>query len=190
LKISSLAIPDVKVITPQKFGDDRGWFSEVYSRRALAELGIDVQFVQENESFSSKSGTIRGLHLQSPPFAQDKLIRVIQGAVWDVAVDIRVGSPTYGEWVAEVIGAALGNQIFVPKGFAHGFCTLEPDTQVVYLVSNYYSRPHDAGIRWNDPVLAVGWPAEADPSSLSPKDETAPAWRDFSSPFVGHAGQW
>lgn len=181
MDIRELAIPDVKIITPRRFGDDRGWFSETWSRSALSALGVDLDFCQENQSLSREVGTLRGLHFQSPPRAQDKLVRVTQGRIWDVAVDIRKDSPAFGQWVAEEISAELGNQILVPKGFAHGFCTLEPDTQVVYLVSDIYSKADDAGILWNDPELAIEWPVKQ--AVLSDKDRVAPRLADIVSPF-------
>ncbi|MEL6209765.1 MAG: dTDP-4-dehydrorhamnose 3,5-epimerase, partial [Pseudomonadota bacterium] len=155
LDVEALAIPEVRVIRPRKFGDHRGFFSETYNRRAFAEAGIDLDFVQDNHSLSGEVGTIRGLHYQSPPFAQDKLVRVVRGAILDVAVDIRRGSPTFGQHVAAKITAEDWNQILVPVGFAHGFVTLEPGTEVIYKVTNYYAPDCDHGILWNDPALAI-----------------------------------
>ncbi len=150
-----LKIPDVKVLTPKKNGDHRGFFSEVYNRKTLAEAGIDITFVQDNHAFSAEKGVVRGLHFQIPPFAQDKLVRVVRGSVFDVAVDLRRGSPTYGQHVSVVLSAEAWNQILVPIGFAHGLMTLEPDTEVLYKVSNYYSAEHDKGLLWNDPALGI-----------------------------------
>lgn len=181
LDIRALSIPDVKIITPRRFTDDRGWFAETWNRVALAAAGIDLDFCQENHSLSREVGTIRGLHFQTPPRAQDKLVRVARGSIWDVAVDIRKNSPTYGRWVAEEISAELGNQILVPKGFAHGFCTLEPDTEVIYLVSDVYSATDDAGLLWNDPALNLPWPIAT--PLLSAKDAKAPRLGDITSPF-------
>ncbi len=161
--IERLAIPDVWVYTPRRFEDDRGWFSETFNASTLAEALGGVEFVQDNQSLSRKAGTLRGMHFQVPPKAQDKLVRVLKGAVLDIAVDIRRDSPTYGKWVGAELSAANGAQIFVPKGFAHGFLTLEPDTEVLYKVSDYYSRDHERGLVWNDPDLAIDWRlAEAD----------------------------
>lgn len=161
--IERLAIPDVWVYTPRRFEDDRGWFSETFNASTLAEALGGVVFVQDNQSLSRKAGTLRGMHFQVPPKAQDKLVRVLKGAVLDIAVDIRRDSPTYGKWVGAELSAANGAQIFVPKGFAHGFLTLEPDTEVLYKVSDYYSRDHERGLVWNDPDLAIDWRfAEAD----------------------------
>ncbi|MBP2232962.1 dTDP-4-dehydrorhamnose 3,5-epimerase [Azospirillum agricola] len=174
MDIAALAIPDVKIIHPKKFGDHRGFFSETYSKRAFAAAGLDLDFVQDNQSLSAEVGTVRGLHFQLPPFAQDKLLRVVRGAVFDVAVDIRRGSPTFGQHVCAIISAAEWNQILVPAGFAHGFCTLEPDTEVIYKVTNFYSPEHDRGILWNDPDLGIDWPVEAGKARLSDKDLVHP----------------
>jgi dTDP-4-dehydrorhamnose 3,5-epimerase len=182
-QVRELEIPDLKILTPRVFGDERGSFCEVFSNRALAEIGLEIEFVQMNSSWSKMTGTIRGLHFQRPPYDQDKLLLVTQGSVWDVGVDLRVGSPYYGTYAAEVISAEAGNQIFLPKGFAHGFCTLEPDTRVVYLVSNYYSAPDDDGLRWDDPSLAIPWPCEPEQATVSDKDRAAGSWEGFESPF-------
>ena len=181
MDIRALEIPDVKIITPAQFGDDRGWFTETWSRERLAAAGIEIDFCQENQSLSRQVGTIRGLHFQTPPRAQDKLVRVVHGRIWDVAVDIRKASPTYGRWVAEEISAEAGNQILVPKGFAHGFCTLEPDTQVVYMVSDIYSKADDGGVLWNDPALGIDWPIKE--AHLSEKDTAAPKLAEIDNPF-------
>ncbi|MEM9783221.1 MAG: dTDP-4-dehydrorhamnose 3,5-epimerase [Pseudomonadota bacterium] len=188
LSVERLAIPEVIVITPRKFGDHRGFFSETFNARALAEAGIDLDFVQDNHSLSAEVGTIRGLHFQSPPFAQDKLVRVVRGAILDVAVDIRQGSPTFGQHVAAKISAAAWNQILVPAGFAHGFITLEPDTEVIYKVTAYYAPDHDHGILWNDDALGIDWGLSAiggaDAAVLSDKDGKQPKLSEIESPFV------
>src|SRR5437763_1871597 len=171
MQIVSTAIPEVKEIRPVRHGDPRGFFSEIFRESVLRENGIDVPFVQENHSLSVDRGVVRGLHFQIPPEAQDKLVRVAAGSILDVAVDIRRGSPTYGKHVAVVLSAAEGNQLFVPEGFAHGFCTLEPNTEVVYKVSRYYSAPHDAGMLWDDPALGIAWPVSAEAALLSDKDK-------------------
>lgn len=155
--ITRLSIPDVWTCAPRRFEDDRGWFCETFNEAALREALGGVAFVQDNQSLSRRRGTLRGLHFQAPPKAQDKLLRVLRGAVLDVAVDIRRASPTYGRWVAEHLSAENGKQIFVPKGFAHGFITLAPDTEVLYKVSDYYSREHERGLVWNDPALGIDW---------------------------------
>lgn len=174
VQITSLAIPDVRLVVPDRFGDARGFFAETYSRRDFAANGIPDEFVQDNHSRSAGAGTVRGLHYQLPPFAQGKLIRVLKGSILDVAVDIRRGSPSFGAHVAVTLSAEAGNQLFVPAGFAHGFCTLEPDTEVAYKVTAYYSREHDRGIRWDDPALAIEWPVGTDEAVLSAKDVALP----------------
>lgn len=181
--VESLAIPDVKIIRPKKHGDARGFFSEVYARRDFAAAGIDLAFVQDNHAFSAAKGTVRGLHFQSPPFAQDKLVRVIRGAIFDVAVDLRTGSPTYGKHVSAVISAEAWNQILVPVGFAHGLMTLEPDTEVLYKVTNHYAPEHDLGLLWNDPALAIAWPLPEAEAILSAKDGIQPRLADLPAYF-------
>lgn len=183
MQVESLAIPDVKLLTPRKHGDHRGFFSEVFNRKALAEAGINIDFVQDNHSLSAEKGTMRGLHFQSPPFAQDKLVRVVKGSIFDVAVDLRKGSPTYGQHVSAVVSAEAWNQILVPIGFAHGFMTLEPDTEVIYKVSNYYAPDHDHGLLWNDPALGIEWPFAQDEITLSDKDRRQPVIGEIDSPF-------
>lgn len=177
-------IPEVKIITPKRFADDRGFFSEVYSCRQFKEAGIDIVFVQDNHSLSVKTGTVRGLHFQAPPFAQDKLIRVVRGSVLDVAVDLRRSSPTYGRHVAVELSAANGRQLLVPIGFAHGFCTLEPDTEVIYKVSNYYSKDHDRGLAWDDPALGIRWPVAPGDAVLSDKDGRQPRFAELPAYFA------
>lgn len=181
--VEALAIPDVKIIRPRKHGDARGFFSETYSQRSLAEAGIDTVFVQDNHAFSAEKGTVRGLHFQTEPFAQDKLVRVVRGAILDVVVDIRRGSPTYGRHVSAVISAQEWNQILVPKGFAHGLLTLEPDTEVLYKVSNPYSPAHDLGLLWNDPALEIPWPIDEAEAILSAKDKVQPRLAELPEYF-------
>ena len=183
MRVEESNIPAVKVLTPNKHGDRRGFFSEVYNRQAFAQAGIDIDFVQDNHSSSAEKGTVRGLHFQTPPFAQDKLVRVVRGAVFDVAVDLRQGSPTYGRHVSVVLSAEAWNQLLVPIGFAHGFMTLEPDTEVIYKVSNYYAPEHDEGLLWNDPDLAIRWPLDTAMAVLSPKDGDLPRLAEIDSPF-------
>lgn len=183
LTVTPLAIPDVRLITPVRHGDARGFFSETYNRRALAEHGIDIEFVQDNHSLSGPRGTVRGLHYQLPPFAQDKLLRVVRGAVFDVAVDLRRESPTFGQHVSAVLSADEGTQVLVPAGFAHGFCTLEADTEVIYKVSDYYAPDHDRGITWDDPDLGIEWPVGVDEAVLSDRDRRHPAFRDATDLF-------
>jgi dTDP-4-dehydrorhamnose 3,5-epimerase len=183
-----LAIPEAKLLRLKKHGDARGFFSETYSRRDLAAAGIDCDFVQDNHSLSVEPGVVRGLHFQVPPFAQHKLVRVIRGAIFDVAVDIRRGSPTYGRHVAAVVTASEWNQIFVPAGFAHGFCTIEPDTEVLYKVSGYYAPRADRGLRWDDPALAIDWPVPLDKAILSEKDRNHPTLAELP-PYFSYAGE-
>lgn len=187
MQILPTVIPAVLEIVPVRHGDHRGFFSETWKRRDLAEAGIDVDFCQDNHSLSAERHTLRGLHYQAPPHAQDKLIRVIAGTILDVAVDIRKGSPTYAQWVAVPLSAEAGNQLFVPKGFLHGFLTLTPDCQVVYKCSDYYAPECDGGIRWNDPSIGVEWGVDADEVILSGKDTDAPFLADFDSPFTYEA---
>ena len=174
MHIERLAIPDVLVITPKKFGDERGFFSETFNASAFERAGIDLTFVQDNHAFSARQGTVRGLHFQTHPFAQAKLVRVVRGSILDVVVDIRKGSPTYGKHVSAVISAKAWNQILVPVGFAHGLCTLEPDTEVIYKVSGLYSAEHDRGLLWNDPALGIEWPVSAEEAIVSDKDRVQP----------------
>ena len=177
----------VRLITPRRFDDDRGWFEESYSRRAFAALGLEVEFVQDNHSFSGPAGVVRGLHFQRPPSAQAKLVRCVRGKIWDVAVDIRGGSPTFGEWVSAELSAKNGRQIFIPIGFAHGLITLEPDTEVEYKVTAFYDPAAEGGIMWNDVDLALPWPFTDGGAKLEPilslKDAELGAFKDFESPF-------
>jgi dTDP-4-dehydrorhamnose 3,5-epimerase len=175
VNVRPLAIPDVKLIEPKVFRDERGFFSETFSERDLARVGLELRFVQDNHSLSNKRGVVRGLHFQIPPHAQDKLVRVTRGAIVDVAVDLREGSPTYGYYVSARISAENWLQILVPKGFAHGFCTLEPNTEVVYKVTDYYAADADRGVRWDDPALGIEWPVKNSEAILSPKDAQLPA---------------
>lgn len=184
MDIVSLDIPDVKLITPRRFGDNRGFFSETWNRAAFAEAGIEADFVQDNHSLSATVGTLRGLHFQIPPFAQAKLVRVSRGAIFDVAVDIRTSSPTYGKWVGAELSAENWAQMYVPKGFAHGFVTLLPDTEVQYKVDAPYAPEHDRGIAWNDPAIAVDWPLEGRAPVLSGKDAALPALAEIAPPFT------
>lgn len=183
LKVEALEIPDVKLVTPQRFGDHRGFFSETYNAERFKAAGIEADFVQDNHSLSAQTGTVRGLHFQAPPFAQAKLVRVLRGAIVDVAVDVRRGSSTYGKWVKAELSAENGVQIFVPRGFLHGFATLMPDTEIAYKVDNYYSSACDGSIKWNDPDLAIDWGLRGVSPALSQKDEQALAFREFNSPF-------
>ena len=171
------------LIKPKRRGDHRGFFAETYSRRKYCELGIDVEFVQDNLSLSREVGTLRGLHFQAPPNAQAKLVRCGRGAIFDVAVDIRRGSPTYGEWKGYKLTAENGDQLYIPVGFAHGFVTLEPDSEIVYKCSDYYAPETEGAILWNDPDVGIDWPSAADPI-LSDKDAVAPLLSELESPFI------
>ena len=183
MQVEHLNIPDVRLLSPRKHDDRRGFFSETYNKKAFAALGIDIDFVQDNHSYSADKGTVRGLHFQTPPFAQDKLVRVARGAVFDIAVDLRRSSPTYGRHVSAVLTADAWNQILVPIGFAHGFMTLEPDTEVIYKVSNYYAPDHDKGLLWNDPALGINWPISDDEAVFSEKDGKLPRLAELVTPF-------
>ena len=170
-------------IQPERHGDHRGFFAETYSRRKYSELGIEDEFVQDNHSLSREVGTLRGLHFQSPPHAQAKVVRCGRGAIFDVAVDIRRGSPTYGEWEGYELTAENGDQLYIPVGFAHGFVTLEPDSEIVYKCSDYYAPETEGAILWNDPDIGIDWPTDADPI-LSEKDAVAPLLSELESPFI------
>lgn len=184
MEVTRLAIEEVIRLVPRRFADSRGFFSETWNQRRLAEVGIDLTFVQDNHSYSAKAGTVRGLHFQSPPNAQSKLVRVVRGAILDVAVDIRRGSPSYGKWVSAKLTAEDGDQLLVPRGFLHGFITLVPDTDVVYKVDSYYAPDCDGAIRFDDPALAIDWGIDPKAAFLSDKDAAAPGFADFESPFV------
>jgi dTDP-4-dehydrorhamnose 3,5-epimerase len=173
-EVQSSDIADVKIITPAAFSDARGWFCETYNEARFQNVGIDCRFIQDNHSLSVDAGTIRGLHFQSAPHAQAKLIRVLRGSILDVAVDLRRAMPTFGRWVAIEISADDRKQVFVPVGFAHGFCTLEPNTEILYKVTDFYSPEHDMGIAWNDPDLAIPWPVSPGQATLSDKDGRLP----------------
>ena len=183
LEVRSLEIPDIKIIQTERLSDARGYFCETFQRSAFAEKGILVDFVQDNQSSSDKVGTVRGLHFQLPPATQGKLVRVLQGSVYDVAVDLRVGSPCFGRWAGVTLTAADDEQLFVPPGFAHGFCTFEPNTVVAYKVDEFYAPASDSGLIWNDPTLAIDWPVAARDAVLSDKDQKHGRFADFKSPF-------
>lgn len=180
----SLGLDGAMEILPDKFGDERGFFSETYNSKLFAENGITIDFVQDNHSFSAAKGVLRGLHFQTPPFAQDKLVRVTKGRVFDVIVDIRLGSPTFAKWVGIEISAEKWNQVLVPKGFAHGFVTLEENTEFLYKVSALYSKECDRSIRFDDAVIGVEWPIHASDIILSEKDKSAPLLSDVNTGFV------
>ncbi|WP_414832253.1 dTDP-4-dehydrorhamnose 3,5-epimerase [Afifella sp. YEN Y35] len=174
IEVRPLGLEGVVEIVPKKFGDDRGFFSETYNADRFAEAGIPLTFVQDNHSYSKAVGVLRGLHYQLPPRAQDKLVRVTRGRILDVAVDIRRSSPTFRQWVSLEVSSAKWNQILIPAGFAHGFLTLEPDTEVLYKVTDVYSPEHDRSLRFDDPEIGVDWPLSGDALTLSAKDQGAP----------------
>lgn len=183
MTIDELNIPGVLLITPKKFSDSRGWFSETYSQKAFKDRGLELNFVQDNHSLSIQTGTLRGFHFQAPPHAQAKLVRCTRGRILDVAVDVRVGSPTYSKYVSAELSPMNGRQLFIPVGFAHAFLTLEPDTEVIYKVTDIYAPLCDGGVRWNDPTIAFPWNIENAPS-LSTKDENLPILKDLENPFT------
>lgn len=183
MDIRSFHIPGILLITPRHIGDERGYFAETFRADRFAGAAGDWTFVQDNESRSARAGTIRGLHFQSDPHAQGKLVRCTAGGLFDVAVDIRTGSPTYGQWVGETLTPENGRQLWVPPGFAHGFCSLEPDTVICYKVTNYYSAECDKGLAWDDSAIGIAWPEIADPDTLSSKDRVQPRLADLSEYF-------
>ena len=178
MEIIPTELDGVFEIRAKRFGDHRGWFSETYKSHELTAAGIDIDFVQDNESFSAPLGTLRGLHYQVAPHPQDKLVRVISGSILDVAVDIRRNSPTFGQYVAVTLTGTDGNQLLVPAGFAHGFCTLEPDVRVAYKVSGQYAPDCERAVRWDDPDLAIDWQVPGGEPTLSDKDQIAPLLAD------------
>ena len=182
MQIEATSLPEVLILTPRRFGDARGWFSETWNAKAMAEAGVDLPWVQDNHSFSAARGTLRGLHYQAPPKAQDKLVRCSRGAILDVAVDFRAGSPRFGQWVRVELSAGDGRQLLVPKGFLHGFVTLTEDTEVQYKCTDFYSPEHDGAVRWDDPQIGIDWGMTA--PTLSDKDARAPLLADVTSPFL------
>lgn len=187
IKIETTPLEGVLVITPDRFGDHRGFFSESYSRRQLKDAGVNIEFVQDNHSLSQTVGTVRGLHFQAPPRAQDKLVRCGKGALFDVAVDIRKGSPTYGQWFGTELSFENGRQLLVPAGFAHGFVTREPDTEIIYKCSDDYAPETEGALLWNDPDVGIDWDMGPNTAVLSAKDEIAPKLADLDSPFIYEA---
>ena len=183
MRVFESDLKSVKLLQPTRYSDQRGYFAETYSKKGVAKYGIFDEFVQDNHSVSAAIGTVRGLHFQAPPFAQAKLVRCGRGAIFDVAVDIRRGSPTYGQWVGYELTAENGAQLYVPEGFAHGFVTLEPDSEIVYKCSDYYTPEVEGSVHWRDPNISIEWPLTNTPV-LSEKDELAPRLDDFESPFT------
>jgi dTDP-4-dehydrorhamnose 3,5-epimerase len=184
MKVERLAIPEVILITPVKYGDSRGFFSETWNEARYAKAGVEGQFIQDNHSLSAQTGTIRGLHCQIAPNPQGKLVRCVRGAIWDVAVDARVGSPTYGKYVFAELSEANWQQLWVPAGFLHGFCTLVPDTEVVYKVTGKYDRGAERAVRWDDPDLALPWPVAPGGAVLSEKDSKLPRLAEYPPLFT------
>jgi dTDP-4-dehydrorhamnose 3,5-epimerase len=182
MQIEETSLSGVLILTPRRHGDARGWFMETWNASRMAEAGLDLAFVQDNHSFSAAKGTLRGLHFQSPPRAQDKLVRCTKGAILDVAVDIRAGAPTYGKWVGVELSAENGRQLLVPKGFLHGFVTLTEDTEVQYKCTDLYSPANDGAVRWDDPAIGIDWGVAA--PILSDKDAKAPLLAEIGQPFV------
>ena len=188
MKLDRLSIPDVLLITPQRHGDERGWFSETFRQSLLDEAGFTGgAFVQDNQARSTTRGVLRGLHFQRPPRAQDKLVRCVRGAIFDVAVDIRAGSPTYGQWVGAELSADNGRQLLVPKGFAHAYCTLTDDCEVLYKVTDYYAPETEGSLRWNDPALAIDWTLPVDAITTNARDAAATLLAELDTPFVYEA---
>ena len=176
-------LPGTLILTPKRFGDDRGFFAETWSRRRLAQAGIDIDFVQDNHSVSACAGTLRGLHYQSPPHAQAKLVRCGRGALFDVAVDIRAGSPTYGQWTGTELSAENGRQLLIPAGFLHGFVTRMDDTEIVYKCSDYYAPECDGAVAWDDPAIGIDWGLGDTDPILSDKDAKAPKLSEIGPVF-------
>jgi dTDP-4-dehydrorhamnose 3,5-epimerase len=183
VNVEALAIPDVKLITPPRFGDSRGFFSETWNQGRFADAGIPGPFIQDNHALSAAAGVLRGLHCQIGPNAQGKLVRVVKGAIYDVAVDARVGSPTFGKYVGAVLSAENWSQLWVPVGFLHGYCTMTPDTEVIYKVTGAYDKAAERGVIWNDPDIGIEWPVAADAVILSEKDTILPRLSDCPELF-------
>jgi len=183
MDIQKLQIPGLLLITPRRFGDERGFFSESWNRKALAGHGVDIDFVQDNHSLSKTVGTVRGLHFQAPPHAQAKLVRCGRGRLFDVAVDARKGSPTFGKWFGAELSFDNGKQLLIPEGFLHGFMTLEPDTEIIYKCSDYYAPECDGSVRFDDPAIGIDWPLKNIDFTVSAKDRDAPSFADFDNPF-------
>lgn len=183
MEFTTFELPGLLQVVPQRFGDERGYFAEIFRQSGFRNHVGEVEFVQENESRSTRLGTVRGLHFQTDPFGQGKLVRCTAGALLDVAVDIRAGSPSYGHWAAIELSPENGKQLWIPAGFAHGFCTLKPDTVINYKVTAYYSAEHDKGLAWDDPAIGIEWPALADPHTLSAKDRAQPRLADLPEYF-------
>jgi dTDP-4-dehydrorhamnose 3,5-epimerase len=184
MKIEQTALEGVLILTPKRFGDPRGFFSESWNAKRQSDAGIDIDFVQDNHSMSTQVGTVRGLHFQAPPHAQAKLVRCGRGCLFDVAVDIRRGSTTFGQWVGEELSFENGKQLLIPAGFLHGFVTRQPDTEIIYKCSDYYSPECDGAVRFDDPDIGIDWGLNKAEAMLSDKDSAAPFLKDFDTPFT------
>jgi len=184
MKTTSTALPGVLLLEPRRFGDHRGFFAETWNRRLHEEHGIAIDWVQDNHSLSAATGTLRGLHFQAPPHAQAKLVRCGRGRLFDVVVDLRQGSPTYGQWAGFELSAENGLQLLIPAGFAHGFVTREPNTEIVYKCSDYYAPEAEGAVAWNDPEIGIDWALGGADPIMSEKDHAAPRLKDFETPFT------
>jgi dTDP-4-dehydrorhamnose 3,5-epimerase len=186
MKVEATSLPGVMILTPARFGDNRGFFSESWNRARMKDAGLDYDFVQDNHSVSEATGTLRGLHMQTPPHAQAKLVRCGRGSLFDVAVDIRQGSPSYGQWVGVELSAENGRQLLIPEGFLHGFVTRAPMTEIIYKCTGYYAPECDRAVRFDDPDLGIDWGLEGAPI-LSAKDEAAVSLQALDNPFIYEA---
>jgi dTDP-4-dehydrorhamnose 3,5-epimerase len=182
--VTELAVSGVLLITPRRIDDPRGYFMETYRSETFERLGMPAMFMQDNQALSREPGTIRGLHYQAPPHAQAKLVRVLRGAIFDVAVDLRRGAATFGRWVGTTLTAETGSQLFVPRGFAHGYCTLSPDTEVAYKCDNYYAADAEGGVLYSDPDIGIDWPVNPAKAAVSERDRRLPRLSDVDSPFL------
>jgi dTDP-4-dehydrorhamnose 3,5-epimerase len=182
--VTPLELDGVLLIVPRRFSDARGFVAETYRADAFRGFGVEAAFVQDTQSFSAAFGTVRGLHFQAPPAAQAKLVRAVRGSVLDVAVDLRRGSPAFGRWCGATLTARHGEQLFIPRGFAHGFCTLEPDTEIAYKIDGFYAPDCEGGVIWNDPEIGIPWPVEPGEAVLSERDRKLPRLCELDSPFT------
>ena len=181
MRVIETEFPGVVEIVPRRIADERGWFIEAWNASAFADAGLKFDWVQDNESLSLQAGTVRGIHFQASPYAQDKLVRVIAGRIFDVAVDLRRSSPTFGRWTGRLLDAERGNQMVIPKGFGHAFATLEPDCLIAYKVTAHYNQSADRAIAWDDPDIGIAWPVDTSAVSMSDKDRTAPRLQDLTA---------
>jgi dTDP-4-dehydrorhamnose 3,5-epimerase len=184
MQVEQLAIPEVLLLTPERYGDERGWLSEIYSRRAMAAAGLPGEFVQDNQAFSPRRGTMRGIHLQVAPHPAAKLVRAIRGAVFDVAVDVRAGSPTFGRWAGAKLTADSGAMLYVPRGFGHAYCTLTDDTEILYKLDGYHDPDCERGLLWNDPAIGIVWPIADGEMTINARDRAFPTLSAFTPAVV------